>query len=174
VADAVVSRGRSSELLSLLRAAEHHGLTTFHPAAGIAAVQNKARLASRLEAGGVPMLEAAVGNGHALLRFADVEGPRQTLAAAGRRIWITDHGSRGFVELEADPAGDAFATYRIRTLAMQCGWLLGLELFGVECVLTTDGPQVMDVLDFPGYEGVPGASAALAEQVIRSLERRGQ
>ena len=70
-ADLVVSRGRSSELLSLLYAAEQRGLTTFHPATGIAAVQNKARLASRLEAGGVPTLEAAVGNGHALMRFAD-------------------------------------------------------------------------------------------------------
>jgi hypothetical protein len=32
----------------------------------------------------------------------------------------------------------------------------------------------VDVLDFPGYEGVPDASAALAEQVILSLERRGR
>jgi hypothetical protein len=173
-ADAVVSRGRSSELLSLLRAAEDQGLTTLHPSAGIAAALNKARLASRLEASGVPTLEAAVGNGHVFRQFADVGGPRLTLVAAGRRIWATDHGSPGFVELEAEPGGEAFQTRRLRTRALECGALLGLELFSVECVLTPDGPFVVDVLDFPGYEGVPDASAALAEQVILSLERRGR
>jgi ribosomal protein S6--L-glutamate ligase len=37
-----------------------------------------------------------------------------------------------------------------------------LSLYGVDLLVTARGPVVVDVNAFPGYGGVPGASAALA------------
>ena len=169
-ADAVVPRGRSSELLSLLRAAEHRGIPTLNTAAGIAATQNKARLAFRLEAGGVPVAHPRE-RGPFPVGLADIDGPL-TLFAAGRRVWATGRRLRVPLELGRTDDGTGRSSDRLRELSLRCGRLLGLELFGVECVPSEKGHQVVDVADFPGFEGVPDASAALADQVLTSLRLR--
>jgi glutathione synthase/RimK-type ligase-like ATP-grasp enzyme len=44
--------------------------------------------------------------------------------------------------------------------------LFGLELYGVDCIETPNGPVVIEVNDFPNYSGVPGSDQLLADHVI--------
>jgi glutathione synthase/RimK-type ligase-like ATP-grasp enzyme len=60
----------------------------------------------------------------------------------------------------------------LRNLALQCGDVFGLVLFGVDCIETDDGPLVIEVNEFPNYSAVPGADEKLAEFVISSRHRR--
>lgn len=46
---------------------------------------------------------------------------------------------------------------------------LGLHLAGVDVVIGPDGPVVVDVNAFPGYRGVDGAAAAVAEHLLGHL-----
>ena len=58
-----------------------------------------------------------------------------------------------------------------RNLALQCGDVFGLQLFGVDCIETDGGPLVVEVNEFPNYSAVPGADEKLSHYVIAS---RGQ
>ena len=52
-------------------------------------------------------------------------------------------------------------------LGRRCGRLFDLELYGVDCILTPDGPVVIEVNDFPNYSAVPNADEKLAAYVLR-------
>ncbi|MGH8874379.1 MAG: ATP-grasp domain-containing protein [Acidimicrobiia bacterium] len=58
-------------------------------------------------------------------------------------------------------------TEELRWLALACGALFGLELYGVDCLEAEDGPRVVEVNDFPNYTGVPDADQGLASYVAR-------
>lgn len=55
-----------------------------------------------------------------------------------------------------------------RNLALKCGEIFGLELFGVDCIETDDGPLVVEVNEFPNYSAVPGADKKLSDYVFAS------
>lgn len=68
-------------------------------------------------------------------------------------------------------AGDSKAgiipiTSELEELGRRCGKLFGLELYGVDCIETDDGPVVIEINDFPNYTGVPEADERLAEFVV--------
>jgi ribosomal protein S6--L-glutamate ligase len=52
-------------------------------------------------------------------------------------------------------------------VAMEAGAALGLELFGVDLLVTDSGPVVIDVNAFPGF----GAAADPAASMLRLVER---
>lgn len=54
----------------------------------------------------------------------------------------------------------------LRELGLRCSELFGLELFGVDCVVTAAGPVVIEVNEFPNYTCVPDADEALADHVL--------
>jgi ribosomal protein S6--L-glutamate ligase len=54
----------------------------------------------------------------------------------------------------------------MRELGLRCGELFGLELWGVDCVETPDGPVVIEVNEFPNYTAVPAADERLADHVL--------
>jgi ribosomal protein S6--L-glutamate ligase len=56
---------------------------------------------------------------------------------------------------------------RMRNIALKCGEVLGLQLYGVDFVRTERGLYVVDVNYFPGYKGVPGAAKLIADYVYR-------
>jgi ribosomal protein S6--L-glutamate ligase len=64
-------------------------------------------------------------------------------------------------------AGLIELTPALEELGRQCGRLFGLELFGVDCIQTGEGPMVIEINDFPNYTSVPGADQKLADYVIR-------
>jgi glutathione synthase/RimK-type ligase-like ATP-grasp enzyme len=65
------------------------------------------------------------------------------------------------------PAEIVPLTPALTDLGRRCGRLFGLELFGVDCVPTEDGPLVIEVNDFPNYTNVPDADEELADYVVR-------
>ncbi len=61
---------------------------------------------------------------------------------------------------------------RTRGIVLSCGRLLGLHVYGVDLVVTNDGPFVVDVNSFPGYKGVPGAAELIADYIYRYASQR--
>ena len=55
----------------------------------------------------------------------------------------------------------------LQNLGRQCSRLFGLELYGVDCLETGNGPVVIEVNEFPNYTSVPQASERLADYVLR-------
>jgi ribosomal protein S6--L-glutamate ligase len=62
-------------------------------------------------------------------------------------------------------------TPELITLARRCGDLFGLELYGVDCIETADGPLVIEVNEFPNYTAVSEADERLVAQVERRAAR---
>jgi ribosomal protein S6--L-glutamate ligase len=63
------------------------------------------------------------------------------------------------------PGRPCVVTRELRELALACGRVLGLGLYGLDVLETGEGPVVVDVNYFPGYKGVPGAAALIADYV---------
>jgi ribosomal protein S6--L-glutamate ligase len=53
----------------------------------------------------------------------------------------------------------------VREIALRCGDAFGLGLYGLDVIESPAGPFVVDVNYFPGYKGVPGAAAQIAEYI---------
>ena len=53
----------------------------------------------------------------------------------------------------------------MRSIALLCGKVFGLRLYGIDIIEGADGPRVVDVNYFPGYKGVPDAAPVVADYV---------
>jgi ribosomal protein S6--L-glutamate ligase len=62
-------------------------------------------------------------------------------------------------------------TPELRTLALNVGALFGLDLYGVDVVQTPEGWVGVDINDFPGFGGVPGAVVLIATFILRVARR---
>lgn len=51
---------------------------------------------------------------------------------------------------------------RFEDVALHCGRALGLEIYGVDVLVTSNGPVVVDVNYFPSFRGVSNAAGELA------------
>ena len=54
---------------------------------------------------------------------------------------------------------------RVRRIALRCGQVSGLGLYGVDMVEGPDGPVVVDLNYFPSYRGVPKAAPLIADYI---------
>jgi ribosomal protein S6--L-glutamate ligase len=54
-------------------------------------------------------------------------------------------------------------TPEVREVALRCGRVFELGLYGVDVMETCDGPMVIDLNYFPSYQGMPYAPALIAE-----------
>ncbi len=79
-------------------------------------------------------------------------GPASVVPAAGGEL----------VELDA----------QLRDIALTCGRACGLELWGVDVAMTSGGPRIIEVNDFPTYSAVPDAGAAIARHVLSLVQLR--
>jgi ribosomal protein S6--L-glutamate ligase len=57
-------------------------------------------------------------------------------------------------------------------IALEIGRVFDLRLYGVDLLLTAQGPMIVDINSFPGFRGVPGAVQALVTLVERMLEEK--
>lgn len=57
-------------------------------------------------------------------------------------------------------------TPQLRALALRCGAIFGLDLFGVDCIETPGGPVVIEVNDFPNYSGLGEMDGYLARFIL--------
>jgi ribosomal protein S6--L-glutamate ligase len=62
-------------------------------------------------------------------------------------------------------------TSELRQLALNVGALFGLDLYGVDVVQTPEGWVGVDINDFPGFKGVPGAVDLIATFILRVARR---
>ena len=107
-------------------------------------------------------------------RFVPGDGTDVKVYAVGDRQWavrvpspLPQYGEASRRAPERVPL-----TSELAGLAAHCGRLFGLELFGVDCLCTPDGPVVVEVNDFPNYRGVPEADEALADHVVNGTGAR--
>jgi ribosomal protein S6--L-glutamate ligase len=213
----VIARGRSDELLSLLRVAELHRVPTVSRAAAVAGVRDKASMAAALRAAGIPTPRTYFG---APARLADAlpssafpviakpvfgdncrglalaggpaelasltweepvalvqeyvasDGVDLKLYGIGTEVTGVRKASLFQVALSGRPAPPpelVELTPALADLGRRCGALFGLELWGVDCLITATGPQVIEVNEFPNYTLVPEADAYIAEVVMAHL-----
>jgi ribosomal protein S6--L-glutamate ligase len=105
--------------------------------------------------------------------FLRGDGADLKLYAVGETVWavrkpspLVRERSSWSVHGGLTDATPVELTGELRELALRCGELFGLELYGVDCLVTSAGPVVIEVNDFPNYTGVPGADTALADYVL--------
>ncbi|HEV3479715.1 MAG TPA: ATP-grasp domain-containing protein [Gaiellaceae bacterium] len=53
----------------------------------------------------------------------------------------------------------------VREIALACGRILGLGLYGLDVLETDSGPVVVDVNYFPGYKGIPDVAPVIADYI---------
>jgi ribosomal protein S6--L-glutamate ligase len=63
-------------------------------------------------------------------------------------------------------------TSALRELGHRCRKLFGLELYGVDCIQTSEGAVVIEVNEFPNYTGVPDADQRLTDYLLRCAHKR--
>jgi ribosomal protein S6--L-glutamate ligase len=62
-------------------------------------------------------------------------------------------------------------TPELRQLALNVGELFGLDIYGVDVVQTAERWVGVDINDFPGFKGVPGAVDLIATFILRVARR---
>jgi ribosomal protein S6--L-glutamate ligase len=71
-----------------------------------------------------------------------------------------------------DKLGEPFTvSEELRDIALRCGRAFGLELYGLDIIMSEDRPYVVDVSSFPGFKGVPDAALRLADYLYAAGQR---
>lgn len=107
--------------------------------------------------------------------FVRTDGTDLKLYGAGSRVWAVRKPSP-ISETDGSPvrrdgaAGTEVAlTAELAELAQHCKEVTGLQLYGVDCVTTPDGPLVIEVNDYPNYTGIKAVDGALADLVLSTV-----
>ena len=71
-----------------------------------------------------------------------------------------------------DKVGEPFTvSQELRAIALDCGRAFGLEVYGLDIIVSEDRPYVVDVSSFPGFKGVPDAALRLADYIYAAGQR---
>jgi ribosomal protein S6--L-glutamate ligase len=71
-----------------------------------------------------------------------------------------------------EKVGEPFPiTPELRDLALRCGEVFGIDLFGLDIIVSAGVPYIVDVSSFPGFKGVPDASLRLADYINWAADR---
>ncbi|HEX6484344.1 MAG TPA: hypothetical protein VF043_36330 [Ktedonobacteraceae bacterium] len=97
------------------------------------------------------------------------------------KLWIIDQqifAARRRTPLEANASKEDFPipSHELPAdwaqIALEIGRVFNLRLYGVDLLITGQGPVIVDVNSFPGFRGVPGSVEALVALVERMLEEK--
>jgi ribosomal protein S6--L-glutamate ligase len=58
-------------------------------------------------------------------------------------------------------------------LALKCGEIFGLDIYGVDTIETDNGPVVIEVNDFPNFTGINGADELIAGYIMERINNKG-
>ncbi len=97
----------------------------------------------------------------------------------GRDLKIYFIGGEVFGVLRVWPArtyeqklGEPFeVSEEMREIAARCGRAFGVDLFGLDIIVSNGEPYVVDINTFPGFKGVPDAGRLLADYIHSAAER---
>jgi ribosomal protein S6--L-glutamate ligase len=108
--------------------------------------------------------------------YLRTDGTELKLYVVGDEVWAVKRPV-AFGPPGADPSAvrpaQVTVTQQLRALALRCGELFGLELYGVDCLTCADGIVVLEVNDFPNYTDVPEASIFAARYITDRLRDAG-
>jgi ribosomal protein S6--L-glutamate ligase len=103
-------------------------------------------------------------------RYHEPEGRDRKIYVIGgqvfgvKRVWPV----RSF----EDKLGEPFTiTPELREIALRCGAAFGLELYGLDIIVSDGRPYVVDISSFPGFKGVPDAALRLADYIFTAAQR---
>lgn len=113
-------------------------------------------------------IEAQVRGGYFVQEFLPSDGVVLKVYVIGNEVQATrrTYPARNYEEKFGVPCP---VSGRVRDIAQRIGELFGLEIYGIDCIETDSGPQIIDVNYFPGFIGVANAPALLADFLIRFL-----
>jgi ribosomal protein S6--L-glutamate ligase len=81
-----------------------------------------------------------------------------------KRVWP--------VSTYRDKLGEPFTVSQgLREIALRCGTAFGLELYGLDIIISDGRPYVVDVSSFPGFKGVPDAALRLADYIYAAGQK---
>lgn len=93
--------------------------------------------------------------------YIENNGEDLRLYVAGEEVFgIRKRFSRSSFAIDGEPTP---VPAEIRELALRCGRVFGLRLYGIDVIEGHDGIKVIDVNYFPGYKGVAGATYSVAD-----------
>jgi ribosomal protein S6--L-glutamate ligase len=62
-------------------------------------------------------------------------------------------------------------TPELRDIALRCGEAFGIDLYGLDVIVSGGVPFVVDMSSFPGFKGVPDAALRLADYISWAADR---
>ncbi len=105
-------------------------------------------------------------------RFHSADGLDHKLYRIGddvfdvRRPWpATTVADKQGVAVEVDD--------RLRRLTLDVGDAMGMDVYGVDVVVSDGQPYIVDLSAFPGFKGVPAADALLARHILHATSAVG-
>ena len=57
----------------------------------------------------------------------------------------------------------------VKEIALRCGKVFDLGLYGLDVIIGANGPYVIDVNYFPSYKGIPNVAALLANHILEFI-----
>lgn len=124
-----------------------------HRGAGITIVRNRSELGSIASMGAPAIVQ----------EYLEGSGEDLKLYVVGEEVFAV---RKPFSEASFTVPGKPVpVTRELRRVALACGRILGLGLYGVDLVETAEGPIVVDVNYFPGYKGVPDVAPLIADYI---------
>jgi len=103
-------------------------------------------------------------------RYHEPDGPDCKIYCIGgrlfgiRRIWP--------IQKYEDKLGQPFdLSAELRDIALRCGAVFGIDLYGLDTVVSDGRPYVVDVQKFGSYMGVPDAPRVLADYIVAAGTR---
>lgn len=101
-------------------------------------------------------------------RFVPSDGFDLKLYGIGEDVWAVRKPSPFTPLRSIRTPGVVELTDELVTLAHRCSELFGLDVYGVDCVETAQGPMAIEVNEYPNYTGIPEADQRLADLVERT------
>ncbi len=88
-----------------------------------------------------------------------------------RKVYVI--GDLVYASKKRFAAGESFlnhaqeleVTPEMREIALRCGAIVGLQVYGVDMIQAEDGLWVVDVNGFPGFKGIAGIESVLADHL---------
>ncbi|MBI2839245.1 MAG: ATP-grasp domain-containing protein [Acidobacteria bacterium] len=88
-----------------------------------------------------------------------------------RKVYVV--GDRVYASKKRFASGESFlnhaqeldVTPEMREIALRCGAIVGLQVYGVDMIQADDGLWVIDVNGFPGFKGIAGVESVLADHL---------
>ena len=104
-------------------------------------------------------------------RYQKPEGPDRKIYCIGEQVFGVE---RVWPPLSyTDKVGRPFTiTPELRDIALRCRRAFGVDLLGLDVVISDGHPYVVDVNSFPGFKGVPDAALRLADYIFAAAEQQ--